>query len=175
MSRRGVLSSRRSGTCQTLVLHTTRRKTLRGLLARCDCCLSTYVLVDKQNRNVFPLACEAVKRRLDSAVFRLCIHDQEVLLRVRGLRHVLQSVNGLAFLQHAHSAGRLTPTPASSMPVTVSCRALALGTLHECSAAHLIANDGEELPVFVLRGRGCHGVFACCAAAVRLELGGAAQ
>lgn len=48
------------------------------------------------------------------------------------------------------------------MPVTVSCHALArqAESAKVQRQAHLISNHGEELPVFVSRGRGCHGCSA---------------
>lgn len=81
----------------------------------------TYVLVDQQNGNVLALGGEAVKGGLNGAVFRLCVHDEEILLCIWRLRHVL----GLSVLRPVSRStlrGRagLTPTPASSMPVTVS-------------------------------------------------------
>lgn len=137
------------------------------------------MLVDQQDRNVLPLAGEAVEGGFDGAVFGLCIDDEEVLLCVWGLRHVLLSSvvcsRESQFLwrmspMHSwqglplRSRWRLTPTPARSMPVTVSCRALASPSSSSVQGTkYLIANHGEELPVFVRRGRGCHGVlFASC-------------
>ena len=49
------------------------------------------MLVDQQDRNILPLAGEAVEGSFDGAVLRLCIDDEEVLLCVWGLRHVLLS------------------------------------------------------------------------------------
>lgn len=136
---------------------------------------STYVLVDQENRDILALSGEAVECCLNGAVFCLCVHNEEVLLRVRGLCHVLEVISLIARLlsppyQELNSA--LTPTPASSMPVTVSCRALAWRTrcLKPLRVAHLVANDGEKLPVFVCGGRGCHGGCAGQQQLVRLRL-----
>jgi hypothetical protein len=96
----------------------------------------TYVLVDKQDGNVFALVGELIKRCLDSRVFRLGIHDEEVLLVVGGLRDVLCASGPLALISSSpqpvldyttpprfQRERRLTPTPASNSPVTESCRA----------------------------------------------------
>jgi hypothetical protein len=56
------------------------------------------------------------------------------------------------------SRGQPTPTPASSMPVQVSCDGLAPSSrrVRISRDAHLIAYYGEELPVLVLCGWCCH-------------------
>lgn len=107
------------------------------------------MLVDKQDRNVLALLGEAVECGLDGAVLRLCVNDEEVLLCVGGLCHVLQSVNRPSSPSLCPWWWGLTPTPASSMPVTVSYHVL---TVHvrKTEAAHLISNHGDELPVLVL-------------------------
>lgn len=87
----------------------------------------TYMLVDQQNGNVLALAGEAVECCLDGAVFRLGVDDEEVLLRVWRLGDVLYIVSPLC-LDLSLSSWGLTPTPASSMPVTVSYHTLAMGT-----------------------------------------------
>lgn len=112
------------------------------------------MLVDQQNGNVLALGGEAIERCLDGAVFRLGVDDEEVLLRVWGLSNVLRAVNSVA-CKSSTTLWELTPTPASSMPVTVSCQALASTTLSVCDyRRYLIANNGKKLPVFVCRGRG---------------------
>jgi len=40
------------------------------------------VLVDKQNGDVLALRGELVERRFDGRILRLCVYDEEVLLRV---------------------------------------------------------------------------------------------
>ncbi len=60
-----------------------------------SCSGSTYVLVDKQNRNILPLACEAVECLLDGFVLCLGVHDEEILLCIRRLRNVLFIVRWL--------------------------------------------------------------------------------
>jgi hypothetical protein len=127
---------------------------------------STYVLVDQQDSNILALRGEAVKGRLDGAVLRLGVHDEEVLLRVRRLGYVLRCVS-LNFSSPAISCGRRggdsrrRPRAAcpSLCPVCVS-----RGPLSGGGRTHLVANDGEELPVFVCGGRGCH-VRLCVTAA----------
>jgi hypothetical protein len=83
------------------------------------------MLVDEQDGNVLALRGEAVKGGLDGSVVRLCVDDEEVLLRVGRRRYVLGgvsvSVPVLAAAWPCLSTAALTPTPASSMPVTVSC------------------------------------------------------
>jgi hypothetical protein len=47
------------------------------------------VLVDEQNRNILALGGELVECGFDGCVFGLRVHDEEVLLAVRGLGDVL--------------------------------------------------------------------------------------
>jgi hypothetical protein len=47
------------------------------------------VLVDQQNRNIFPLGCEFVECGFDGCVLGLVVDDEEVLLRVWGRGDVL--------------------------------------------------------------------------------------
>lgn len=47
------------------------------------------MLVDEQNRNVFPLLCELVEGALDGRGLGFRVDDQVVLLRVWRLGHVL--------------------------------------------------------------------------------------
>jgi hypothetical protein len=63
---------------------------------RCGVALHTVsyllsdVLVDEQNRNILALGSELVECSLDDRVFGFRVHDEEVLLAVRGLRDVLE-------------------------------------------------------------------------------------
>lgn len=57
---------------------------------------ATHVLVDKQNGNVLPLGREAVKGLFNGLVVGLCVYNQEILLGVWRLRHVLHLVNRLS-------------------------------------------------------------------------------
>jgi hypothetical protein len=52
------------------------------------------VLVDEQDGDVLALLGELVESGFDGRVFRLCVDDEEVLLAVRRLRHVLQLLLG---------------------------------------------------------------------------------
>jgi hypothetical protein len=85
----------------------------------------THMLVDEQDGNVLALRGEAVKGGLDGSVVCLCVDDEEVLLRVGRRRYVLGGVSVSVPVAAAAwpciSTAALTPTPASSMPVTVSC------------------------------------------------------
>ena len=82
--RRGVLSSRRSGSSSATSFASVRFSPASP---------TTYVLVDQQDSNVLALRGEAVKGRLDGAVLRLGVHDEEVLLRVWRLGYVLRWVS----------------------------------------------------------------------------------
>jgi hypothetical protein len=88
-----------------------------------DVCQATHMLVDEQDGNVLALRGEAVEGGLDGSVVRLCVDDEEVLLRVGRRRYVLGGVSVSVSIAAwpCISAAALTPTPASSMPVTVSC------------------------------------------------------
>lgn len=86
------------------------------------------VLINEQNGNVLALRGEAVKRGLDGVVVRLGVHDEEVLLRVGRWRYVLYGGREISRVRKVGggeevegSGGGRTPTPARSMPVTVSC------------------------------------------------------
>jgi hypothetical protein len=81
---------------------------------------TTHMLVDEQDGNVLALGGEAVKGGLDGSVVRLCVDDEEVLLRVGRRRYVL---GGVSVSGSVAACQGLTPTPASNMPVTVSCGA----------------------------------------------------
>ena len=76
------------------------------------------MLVYEQDSNILALLGEAIECSLDIGGLGLCVDDQEVLLRVRGLCHVLCIL--LVVVACRCTRGELTPTPASSMPVTVS-------------------------------------------------------
>ena len=47
------------------------------------------MLIDKQNRNILPLIREAVECGFDLGCFGFGVHDEEVLLGVRGWGYVL--------------------------------------------------------------------------------------
>lgn len=71
---------------------------------------STYVLVDQNNGDVLPLLGELIESLLDSCVLGLAVHDQVVLLRVRGLGDMLGNVSDippiLSFQHNIHSHQR---------------------------------------------------------------------
>jgi hypothetical protein len=50
---------------------------------------ATYMLVYEQDGDILALRGEAVERCFDLCGFRLGVHDEEVLLRVRGCGYVL--------------------------------------------------------------------------------------
>jgi hypothetical protein len=52
---------------------------------------STDMLVYQDNSDILALRCKAVERRLDGCRVRFRIYHQEVLLRVRRVRHVAYS------------------------------------------------------------------------------------
>ena len=116
------------------------------------------MLVDEEDGNIFALASEPVKGSFDGAVVGLGVHDEEVLLRIGGGGYVLdRRVGGQP--GRRREGGRCTPTPASSMPVTVSCgllatRVLCYGAWH--GVLDLVANDGQELSILVLGCWCCH-------------------
>lgn len=76
------------------------------------------MLVYEKDGNVLALLREAVKCGFDIRGLGLRIHDEEVLLRVRWLSDVLEAL--LACCMSVVIDMKLTPTPANSMPVTVS-------------------------------------------------------
>lgn len=78
------------------------------------------VLVDKQNGDILALIGEAIEGCLDGRVFSLGIDDEEVLLSVRRGSDMLNGLLEREVIQEVRG-GRRTPTPARSMPVTVSC------------------------------------------------------
>jgi hypothetical protein len=127
------------------------------------------VLVDEQNCNVLALARELVKGGFDGLVIRLRVDYEEVLLAVWWWGDVL------GVLSAPYSCTRLgkdhTPTPARSMPVTVSCTALAFPPAQpiRLGFSDLIANHSKELPVFILRRRCCCHGQTCIAALVGLR------
>ncbi len=49
----------------------------------------TYMLIYKQDGNILALLCVPVKRGFDGRGFGLGVDDEEVLLGVRGLSHML--------------------------------------------------------------------------------------
>lgn len=83
------------------------------------------VLVDKQDSDILALGSEVIECRFDSSILRLCVDDEEVLLVVRRLGYVLDSQINFSVpfrLSQLRSTAIIrTPTPARSMPVTVSC------------------------------------------------------
>lgn len=46
------------------------------------------MLIYEEDRNVLSLVCESLECGFDIRVLRLCIHDEEVLLRIWGLRNM---------------------------------------------------------------------------------------
>jgi hypothetical protein len=48
------------------------------------------VLIDEQDGDILALLGELVERGFDGCVLRLCVHNEEVLLGVWGLRDVLE-------------------------------------------------------------------------------------
>jgi hypothetical protein len=76
------------------------------------------MLVDQQDSNILSLGRKPFKSFFDSRIVRLAVNDEEVFLRVRGLRNMLPSHQ---LFQERPSTGRyLTPIPARSRPVTES-------------------------------------------------------
>lgn len=47
---------------------------------------STYMLVNQHDSDILSFLCESLECLLDRRLLRFLIHDQEVLLRVGGLR-----------------------------------------------------------------------------------------
>lgn len=83
--------------------------------------MCTYMLVYEQNRNVLALGNEAVESSLNIRVLCLGIYDEEVLLCVRRLGDMLHRLSVFYFQVCSVAGGHdHTPTPASSIPVTVS-------------------------------------------------------
>jgi hypothetical protein len=126
------------------------------------------MLVNEQDRNVLSLTRELVEGGLDGLVVRLCVDYEEVLLAVwwwGDVLRVLSAPYNFTRLGEDH-----TPTPARSMPVTVSCTALAFPFAQpiELDSSDLIPNHSKKLPVLVLRRRCCHGQ-TCIAALVGLR------
>jgi hypothetical protein len=75
------------------------------------------MLVYEQNGDILALLGETLKRSFNVRVLCLGIYNEEVLLRIWRLGNVLKG--SLRRLLYIRSQG-LTPTPARSMPVTVS-------------------------------------------------------
>lgn len=81
--------------------------------------MTTNMLVDQHNANVFPLGRESLKCLLDGRGIRLGVDNEEVLLRVWRGRDMLPS--GISHDRAHGEASKLTPIPARSRPVTESC------------------------------------------------------
>jgi hypothetical protein len=56
------------------------------------------MLINQQNRNILPLRREAIECGFDLCGFCFGVHDQEVLLCVRGWGYVLGDVSMRCFL-----------------------------------------------------------------------------
>lgn len=85
------------------------------------------MLIDEEDRNVFPLLCEPIERLLYGVVVCFGIDDEEVLLCIRRLRDVLGTNVSVLGGQQIHTVRRNrglshTPTPARSKPVMESWR-----------------------------------------------------
>lgn len=74
---------------------------------------SAYVLIDKQDSNIFSLLCEAVECLFYGRVFGFGVDYKEVLLCIRRLRDMLLStwisMIGLAALDHIEERKWYTP------------------------------------------------------------------
>lgn len=79
------------------------------------------MLVDQQYGNVLSLFREQLERLLDGRCLGLAVHNEVVLLRVWRVRYVLDSMSAHCCVLSSAALGNYTPTPASKMPVTVSC------------------------------------------------------
>ena len=75
------------------------------------------MLVYKKNGNVFPLIRKAVKCSFNDRVLGLSVDNEEVFLRVWGLRNMLNQSSARTW---SIEGFKLTPTPARSRPVTES-------------------------------------------------------
>ena len=75
------------------------------------------MLIYEQDGNILALLSEALKGSFNVGCLCLGVYDEEVLLRVWGLRDVLRHVLATS---HPFNLREPTPTPARSMPVTVS-------------------------------------------------------
>jgi len=110
------------------------------------------VLVDQQNANILPRR-KLIKRILDIFRLRLRVHDQEVLAAVWRGRNVADP-------REEHAC------------YCVLQRENVRSLRCECSGggdANLIADNGQELAVFVRRCWSCH---SCCRCSRNLNSGG---
>jgi hypothetical protein len=132
------------------------------------------VLINEQDGNVLALAREAIKGSFDGRGLSLAVYDQEVLLAVWGLGNMLyhSSVFCPIAISGESKSIRLRQRatcpckcPASSQSASVDTAAL-----KSTRYTHLVADDGEELSVLVLRCRCCHGGM-CSKGSCRREVG----
>lgn len=82
------------------------------------------VLVDQQDGDILSFGCEIVESGFDGGRVGFGVGDQEVALGVGGVCYVLCRVSeegGQGVEGGRQGEGGRTPTPASRMPVTVSC------------------------------------------------------
>ncbi|KAB8648493.1 hypothetical protein FH972_026149 [Carpinus fangiana] len=107
--------------------------------------LGTYVLIDQEDRNVLALLCEGVKGFFDGLVFGLVVDDEEVLLCVGRGGNVLLVVSRSA-VRHFHSFTSSVTYPDAGK--------------EQASDRVLVANDRQELTIFVGAGGSCH--CWCC-------------
>jgi hypothetical protein len=109
------------------------------------------VLVNQQDCDVLPLACELIKGGFDGAVLCLRIHDEEVLLCVRGLCYVLLlSIICLPPFQRQVVGTHADARKQHARYCVLSLVSQGIGRRGrwEC-LYHLIANHSKKLPVLV--------------------------